>query len=87
MSNYSYETSLPAYHSNVSEKKLQSETVLSLVKKGVNNLLELSQLTGLPQSTISARCNELIKDERIKYEGFIYYEDRKRKKIVVNWFK
>ncbi len=83
MSNYSFETSYPPYIEGATIKKRQQDELLAFIIKGVNNLLQLSQLTGLPQSTVSGRINDLINECKIKYEGFTVYADRKRKKIVV----
>jgi hypothetical protein len=80
--NYSYDTSLQPYKENQSQKKRQCDEVLRFVKRGANNLLQVSQLTGLPQSTIAGRINDLIEEERVKYEGFTIYSDRKRKRII-----
>ncbi len=82
MTNYSFATSLPAYQDNASTKQKQSEAILSLIKSGVNNLLMLSEVTGLPQSTVSGRCNDLITEGKIFYSGFVTYNNRKRKKIL-----
>jgi hypothetical protein len=82
MSNYSYETSLPAYKDEVLTKKRQADEILKFIVKGANNLLQLSQITGLPQSTIAGRCNDLKFEGKIMYNGFTYYQNRQRKKIV-----
>jgi hypothetical protein len=82
-SNYSFQTSLPAFTDNQVNKRRQCDEILAFIVKGANNLLQLSQLTGLPQSTVSGRCNDLIEEGKIKYEGFTVYNDRKRKRIVV----
>jgi hypothetical protein len=83
MSNYSFATSYPAFTDNQVNKRKQTDEILAFIVKGANNLLQLSQLTGLPQSTVSGRCNDLIEEGKIKYEGFTVYADRKRKRIVV----
>ena|SRR5436190_728259 len=82
MSNYSYPTSLPAYESGPLIKHKQSEDILAFIKRGATNLLQLSQLTGLPQSTVSGRISDLLNEGKIEYKGFVIYADRKRKKIV-----
>lgn len=82
MTNYSFATSLPPYHEAPNIKKRQQDELLAFIFKGANNLLQLSQLTGLPQSTVSGRANDLIEEGRVKYEGFTVYADRKRKRIV-----
>jgi len=78
--NYSYATSLPAYKEP--GKDIQARLVMFHVNAGANNLLQLSQIMGLPQSTVAGRVNDCIKDGKLKYEGFIEFEGRKRKRIV-----
>lgn len=80
-SNYSWETSLPPYRES---KLMQAVKVLGCIKKAMSSLLEISDELGLPQSTIAGRCNDLIKEDKIKYSGFVFYKGRKRKRIVVN---
>lgn len=81
--NYSYETSYPAFKSNQEAKMLQADQVLALIKTGCNNLLQLSEATGLESGRISARVNDLIKDKKVMYSGYITYKDRLRKRIVI----
>lgn len=76
--NYSIETSLPAY---LSPKDVQVEKVYETVKNGANNLLAISELLNMPQSTVSGRINDLIEIGRVKYEGILEYKNRKRKQI------
>lgn len=83
MSNYSFETSLLPYREAPELKKRQADDLLAFIKRGANNLLQLSQLSGLPQSTVSGRCSDLINEGKVRYDGFTIYADRKRKKIVV----
>jgi hypothetical protein len=83
MNNYSFTTSLPAYHDNALIKRRQADDLFLFIKRGANNLLQLSQLSGLPQSTVAGRCNDLIYECRIEYKGHVVYANRKRKKIVV----
>lgn len=80
---YSYETSLPAYKDNVEEKGSQLEMIICMVNNGDNTLLELSHDSGLPQSTVAGRVNDAIKLGRLKYDGMVEYSGRKRKKIVL----
>ncbi len=82
MTNYSFATSLPPYNEAPNLKKRQADEILAFINKGANNLLQLSQLTNLPQSTISGRCSDLIEEGKIMYAGHTVYADRKRKKIV-----
>jgi hypothetical protein len=79
--NYSTFTSLSAYHEPGKDK--QAEQILSLIKSGADNLLRLSELTGLPQATCSGRVNDLIREGKVSYHGFTHYRDRTRKKIAV----
>jgi hypothetical protein len=82
MSNYSFSTSLPPYQERPIEKKRQANELFAFIYRGANNLLQLSELTGLPQSTVAGRCNDLVFEKRIIYNGHTIYKDRKRKKIV-----
>ena len=82
MTNYSYATSLPPYQDNASIKKRQQDELHAFILKGANNLLQLAQLTGLPQSTVSGRINDLISEKKAEYSGYTIYADRKRKRIV-----
>ncbi len=87
MTNYSFPTSLPAYEDNAAIKKRQADNILYLIINGNDNLLKLSELIGLEQGRISARVNDLINENKVKYDGFVYYAGndgklRKRKKIV-----
>lgn len=85
MTNYSFATSLPAYHENQSGKQKQAETLYNAIKSfgGHSCLKQLSNATGLPQSTISGRCNDLIEDGLAEYSGIIEFEGRKRKRIII----
>lgn len=80
--NYSYQTSLPAYKENPSHKLRQSDNILAMIKMGADNLLKLSQASGILQAVVSARVNELINEGKITYDGFTTYNNRKRKRIV-----
>lgn len=83
-SGYSYKTSLPAQALNTAtSKQRQCQQVLTAILKGANNLLQISQMTGIVQSTVSARVNDLIEDGKVKYEGFVYYQGMKRKRICI----
>jgi hypothetical protein len=83
MNNYSFTTSLPAYQDNALIKRRQADDLFLFIKRGANNLLQLSQLSGLPQSTVAGRCNDLLSEGKIKYAGHVIFADRKRKKICV----
>lgn len=81
--NYSKETSFPAYKENAAfNKKVQCDEVLGFIKRGANNLKQIAELTGLPQSTVAARVNDLINEGKAEYSSFTVYDDRKRKRIV-----
>jgi hypothetical protein len=83
MSNYSFETSLPAYLENKAlRKKRQCDEVLAFIKKGANNLLQISNLMGIPQSIVSARMTDLMEEKRARYEGKTIYNNRERKRII-----
>jgi aryl-alcohol dehydrogenase-like predicted oxidoreductase len=82
MNNYSFETSLPAYQERPTEKRRQCDNILQFIKRGVDNLLQLSEVTGLPQSTVSGRVNDLKTEGKIDYPGYVVYKDRKRKRII-----
>jgi hypothetical protein len=88
MSNYSFSTSLPAYKDNADIKQRQQDEVYQLILKGADNLLKISQQIQLEQGRISARLSDLIKEKKVRYDGFVYYAGadgklRKRKKIVI----
>ncbi len=82
-SNYSYETSLPPYLENKAlNKQRQCDMVLEIIKRKANNLLQISQVSGIPQAIISARVNDLIKESKVAYLGKVIYNNRLRKQIV-----
>jgi len=83
MNNYSFETSLPPYKEAPELKKRQADELLLFIKRGANNLLQLAQLSGLPQSTVAGRCSDLRTEGKIDYSGHVIYANRKRKKIVI----
>jgi predicted transcriptional regulator len=82
MSNYSFETSKPAYEENLAtNNEKQKYQVFKWILKGGNNLLQISGMMGIPQSTVSGRINDLIKEKKVEYSEFVIYKERKRKKI------
>ena len=85
MTNYSYETSAPAYYENQAGKQTQADNIYNAIRTfgGFSCLKQLESFTGLPQSTVAGRCNDLIRAEKIKYSGIVFYENRKRKRIVL----
>jgi hypothetical protein len=82
-SNYSFETSLPAYQSNREERQKTKELMFQKILCGHNTLKHLEEATGEYPNIVSARVNDLIKEHRVKYEGFTHYKGMKRKQIVV----
>lgn len=85
MTNYSFATSLPAYQENPSGKKKQSEVLFSAIQSlgGISCLKQLANITGLPQSTVAGRINDLAEEGKVIYDGFVDFEGRKRKRIVI----
>lgn len=81
---YSYKTSLGPYLENSAHKEIQKMRVLGLISQGANNLLQISEQSGILQAIVSARVNGLIKDGTVKYEGFVIFRGRKRKRIVIS---
>lgn len=79
---YSYDTSLPAYRENQSEKARQLNRIVEIVKRGSTCIRKLAKETGLPDSTVAGRVNDAIKEGLIRYEGRIEYDGRKRKMIT-----
>lgn len=81
--NYSYETSYAPFKENQAlNKRRQQDEILQFIKKGANNLLQIAELSKIPQAVVSARMSDLMEENRAKYEGFTIYADRKRKRIV-----
>lgn len=81
MSGYSYATSKPAHEENQTGKQIQAARLLHLIGKGINTLKQLEQQSGLPQSTVAGRVNDLIAAGRVRYNGLTEYAGRKRKMI------
>lgn len=80
---YSFSTSYPAYQENLQfNKRTQCDEVLGFILKGANNLLQISEASGIPQAIVSARVSDLINESKIEYRGFTVYKNRKRKRIV-----
>ncbi len=79
--NYPYQTSLLPY---LEERIGQVNTIYHFIQTGCNCLLILSDVTGLPQSTVSGRVNDLISSGKVCYSGIVNYKNknRNRKKIV-----
>lgn len=81
--NYSYVSSLPAYHSNAEQKQFQKDMIYSLVlQKRKTCLKELANLTGLEQSTVSGRVNDLVSANKVTYSGTAMLLGRMRKVIT-----
>jgi uncharacterized membrane protein len=79
--NYSYNTSLPAFQEP--GKEIQAQRILSLIHLGADCLLKLHEQTGLPQATCSGRVNDLIKEVKVMYQGEVIYKGRRRKRIAL----
>ena len=80
---YSYATSLPAYQDNQINKEIQREIIFAAIKNGFLTLLQLSEKLKLPQSTVAGRVNDLIEANKVCYDGFVVYKNRKRKQINI----
>ena len=81
--NYSVETSLPAYYSKKNDKDIQKARILKLIPHIGTCLKELEEKTGLPQSTVAARINDLIKENKVHYFGKYCYKNMYRKRIFI----
>jgi len=82
--NYSRTTSLPSYQENQTGKEIQKEILLGIVtSKSQTTLKELEEIMTLPQSTISGRVNDLIREKKVMYSGTTMYKKRTRKVIVL----
>lgn len=70
-SNYSVETSLPAYHSNPEGKTLQAQKVLAKMHSlgGKVCIKQLEEVLSLPASTLSGRINDLIAAGKVRDTG------------------
>ena len=84
MTNYSYGTSLPAYHDKT-HKEFQRKMILGLLVRlgGRSFIKELALETGLPDSTIAGRVNDLIKEGSVYYGATEKWKDRRRKQILL----
>jgi hypothetical protein len=69
--NYSHQTSLPAYKSNVSGKEIQKKVILKAMQSlgGKATLLQLAEITDIHQSTVSGRMSDLRKDRKVMDTG------------------
>ncbi len=82
---YAWKTSLPAYHDNTTEKEVQRVQVLNAIKAGANNILQVCEMTGLPDKCVTGKIHLLIKSGDISYaEQTVNYKNRERKKIIYN---
>jgi DNA-binding MarR family transcriptional regulator len=82
--NYSFPTSGPAYHDKT-HRQYQRTMLLNLLIRmgGKSSLLELANESNLPESTVSGRINDLIKDGLVYYGAPIAYKGRKRKQVLI----
>lgn len=83
--NYSRETSLPAYREDQPGKQAQKDRILQEMNRlgGAACLKQIEQFMHLPQSTCSGRMNDLINDKKIMHDGFVEYDGRLRKRFVI----
>lgn len=94
--NYSYDTSLPAYHSNKEEKQRHKERIYNEIVCGADCIKKIFERInkGLtPQSrmyqteaSISGRISDLKKEGRVYHadkENHLFYKGKLRKKILV----
>lgn len=79
--NYSYPTSLPPY---LEDKTKQRNKVLRVIKAGKKCIKAIAKATGIPDSTVAGRVNDLVKFGVVKYDDFTYFDNRKRKRIILN---
>lgn len=77
------QTSRMAYEKGSPKRKSQCDIVFEAIVKGVNNILWLSEFTGLAEKAICGRVNNLIDEGSIQYSGTTMYKNRERKKIIV----
>ena len=87
-SNYSWETSYEAYNYNRQDKEKKADwiyrIICSLIKDGKEVCsAHVKEITKMESGIISARVNDLIEQERIKYDGVINYKGFQRKRIVL----
>lgn len=83
MSNYSFETSLPAYKDNKESKKQQVEIIYEAIKNGKQTIAELADLTGLQPSTVSGRIGDLVRAGRVYSDSTVIFNGRKRKSFQI----
>lgn len=82
--NYSFATSMEPYLENkATAKRRQCDNILAFIRRGSDNLLQISELSGIPQAICSARLADLRNESKADYSGFVIYKDRKRKRIVL----
>ena len=83
--NYSVATSLPAWNSNPQGKQAQADKILELCyTMPIITIKHLAQLTGLPDSTVSGRVNDLIEEGKLRYsDDKVKYLGYTRKRIEV----
>lgn len=80
--NYSFETSLPAYLEDPKGKKKMQMKVVNMVRQGMQTIREIADALDMPDSSVSGRISDAMKDYQVKYDGKIVYAGRLRKKIV-----
>lgn len=85
-SNYSYETSLPAYQEDQQGKDAQAKRILAIMKSlgGKCTIKQIEELIHLPQSTVSGRMKDLREAECVVDTGELtVYAGRKRKLFAI----
>jgi predicted transcriptional regulator len=91
--NYSLETSLPAYHSDQNEKVLQENKVLKQIEALKHNacIKIIARNLQLPDAIVSARINDLITKGKVEYsekkfkiEGYMRKIPQLKKIIIEN---
>lgn len=86
--NYSWETSKPAFDDVTPGRISNEEKIYAVVKRLKQTCLkEIANITGIEQGTVSARINTLIEKGKVIYgdkENYIEYKGRLRKKVLLN---
>lgn len=82
---YSYATSKPALESNKEGKETNLQRVWAAILNGACCLLEVCEVTGLPDKSVTGRISDLAKEGKIIYnsDNLIKYKNYNRKLIIV----
>lgn len=81
MKNYSETSREPYMDSLVINTNKRYEQVLKLVKSGINNNLQLSEMMGIPQAVVSGCINQMVNAKMVMYKDTVEYKGRKRKRL------